>query len=422
MRPIRQFIQREVIRRRLPHGLLSPLYLLPTKNKRVTIHRQLWWQSGQRWPRIIWLILETWLWLRWVFVHALPACLRINRRLGPVVEREEKITRKTQFVRVLKPALLWSIPPTESYRFRLYSYPEKALDYIYNNETGAYHAWLSNPLGWRKTSRDLIQDKARFTDFFAQKAIPVVSCCKMVTGIETIATVEQCLQQHARLFCKTNSGNQGRGAFTVWMTEKGLTGRTFTGQILKNSREVESAWQKLVKLDKVLIQPCLDDHPSLKPLACNDDVITVRLISQWQGEALAGLQPGCLSATLEVPAGVGKKGAVFYAILPIDPETGGLSAPMRPLARDAEVTQAIERIETEAGRINKLPFWSELVEAGFAAHRFLPDIYAIAWDWVITPAGPVLPEGNSGWGCATPPLLHGAFLAEAPYHGKSVYA
>jgi hypothetical protein len=41
-----------------------------------------------------------------------------------------------------------------------------------------------------------------------------------------------------------------------------------------------------------------------------------------------------------------------------------------------------------------------------------PDVWAIAWDWVITPSGPVLLEGNSGWGTATPQMIQGGFLAK----------
>jgi hypothetical protein len=57
-----------------------------------------------------------------------------------------------------------------------------------------------------------------------------------------------------------------------------------------------------------------------------------------------------------------------------------------------------------------VPHWQALVAASLAAHRQFPDVCAIAWDWIITPEGPLLLEGNTGWGTATPQLILGGFL------------
>lgn len=59
-----------------------------------------------------------------------------------------------------------------------------------------------------------------------------------------------------------------------------------------------------------------------------------------------------------------------------------------------------------------VPRWHELADYTHQAHATFPDIRAIAWDWVITPAGPVLLEGNVGWGAAMPQLMLGGFLRD----------
>jgi hypothetical protein len=56
-----------------------------------------------------------------------------------------------------------------------------------------------------------------------------------------------------------------------------------------------------------------------------------------------------------------------------------------------------------------------LVIASERAHAVFPDVWAIAWDWVLTPEGPVLLEGNSGWGTTLPQRLEGGLLR----HGEA---
>lgn len=401
---------RHLLARRLPHGLLGPGYLWPGGDERVRLHRRLWWDSGRRWPRPAWLFVEAWLWLRWQAWHALPACWRGLRRLGPAVEAEEGIPRRTQGWRLLRLALLWCIPPSDGYRFRLYRDPRQALDFIYDTETHSYHAWRSQGLGLSPASRHLLQDKAHFAAMLNDQGISVVPA--LARGVRTsndMAPLLEGLRGAGRVFCKENSGNQGRGAFTAWTTAAGLEGRAFTGQPLVDTQAVSTAWRELLKCDDALVQPCLENHPALAPLAYNEDAITVRFISQWQeeGPGRAPERLSCLHAVLEVPAGRGAAGHIYYAILPIRAETGELGGPIRPMALEPAMREAIAKVSLRAASIPALPGWGSLAEGSFRAHRLFPDVRAIAWDWVLTPAGPVLLEGNVGWGLAVPQVFRG---------------
>ena len=404
------FLKREVFIRRLPHGLLGVRYLWPFCNdRRVRLHRNIWWQSGSRWPRLLWLIAQVWLWLRWITWSAIPACRRTVLRLGPIVEAREGISCHVQRLRVLKLALLWAIPPFECYLFRLYRNTDKALDYVYMAETQGYHAWRNNALGCSKASMALIQDKERLTEKLTHLGIPVVRNHAVIAKLSDPTSLANSIETYGRLFCKTKSGNRGLGAFTVWKTSTGMAGRTFTGKPLPDTIAVENAWKTLLKMDTALIQPCLENHSDLDPLAWNEDVITVRFISEWQ-KAAASVSLKCLCATLEVPAGLNTKGNNFYAILQIDPHTGTLSDPIKPVTPEQTCLDALARIETAVHGINPLPDWKQLSDYSFLAHKAFPDVRAIAWDWVISPSGPVLLEGNTGWGCATPQLWQGGFL------------
>ena len=57
-----------------------------------------------------------------------------------------------------------------------------------------------------------------------------------------------------------------------------------------------------------------------------------------------------------------------------------------------------------------LPDWEALIRHSLLAHEQFPDFWAIAWDWVLTPQGPTLLEGNNGFGASLPQILTGGFL------------
>jgi hypothetical protein len=197
------------------------------------------------------------------------------------------------------------------------------------------------------------------------------------------------------------------GAFTAWRTSAGLSGRCLDGRGLPDTEAVEDAWRSLRKLDDALIQPCLTNHPSLVPLGNGDDAITVRYISRWRG-----VDAVCLSAVLELPVGPDAYSAwTRYCILPLRPRDGRL-LPWPPHAylssRDREtVDWAMAQVPDGFN----LPDWSALVALTHRAHARFPDLWAIAWDWVLTPRGPVLLEGNPGWSAVMPQMFHGGLLA-----------
>lgn len=410
-------VRRELIQRRLPHGLVSPAYLWPTADERVHLHRALWWKQGDRWPRPLWLVAEFWLWLRWVCWHAVPACRRSLGRMASVVEREEGISRRIQRLRILKLALFWCIPPWESYRYRLYRAPNAALDYIYDAETFAYHVWRSEPLGLQADSLRRLQDKLRLAAELAAAGIPVVATFAVVQEYLEAPWFETQVTKHGHVFCKTNSGNRGLGAFSAWSTPDGIAGQTFGGASLPDTEAVKVAWRSLLwrsllAQDSALIQPYLENHPDLAPLAYNRETITVRFISQWRtdpGEDAAVCY--CLSAELEVPAGRTANGDTFYAILPLHPETGAFLPPESRLIAEQAVRDAVLGVQSAVQALRCLPDWSRLAELSCRAHDGFPDIRAIAWDWVPTSSGPVLLEGNFGWGTAAVQVRLGGLIS-----------
>lgn len=58
-------------------------------------------------------------------------------------------------------------------------------------------------------------------------------------------------------------------------------------------------------------------------------------------------------------------------------------------------TPAKRSITPLAGKV--LPFFADACELVKRAHSAIPEVFSVGWDVVITPAGPILLEGNDGW-------------------------
>jgi hypothetical protein len=397
-----------VLQRSLPHGLLGWRYLFPGNDRRILAHRRVWWQSGERWPRLIWLGFELWLALRWRVFHALPACWRALRQFGATTRQNEGISFWRQAAIAVGLALAWGILPRQVYQFGLYRQPERALDYIYDHEVPAYQQWRNRARGGTGLGMRIIQDKQALAEKLRALGIPIVDSLRVIARSDTPPALASLLPPGAKVFCKTRSGNRGIGAFSACCENGELRGQTFEGQALTDAEAVEAAWRGLCQRDDALIQPFLENHPTLAGLAHNEEVITVRYISRWRGQDIA-----CLSAALEVPAGRHEKnGRTYYQILPIEAENGRL----RPFSAQGHWSekQAAEAslFWEKAESIGSLPDWAALVEFSHRAHSQFTGIDAIAWDWVLTLQGPILLEGNTGWGTATPQIFTGGLLAE----------
>lgn len=395
------------MRQRRPQGLLGVRYLWPGKDKRIRQHRDLWWQSGAGRSRLLWFLLQCGLWLRWSIWTAWTAGWRALRRFGTDTRDHQDIGLFRQTLTVARLALAWCIPPRDVYRYALLSRPEAALDYVYGPEINAYHASRSRRLGLNPTSVALHADKFALAERLSDRGIPVVATLACLPSTREPPRLHELMGQSPRVFCKTRRGHGGQGAFTAWRTGEGMSGRTFEGRDLPDTAAVEGAWRRLTSLDDALVQPCLVHHPALAPLANTDDVITVRYISQWQGSSLGGY-----CAWLEIPSGQNPStGRTNYVTLPVDIHDGRLMPlPEKPGFTNTELRRAHE-IYGLVPEGTSVPGWSRLVESSHAVHRLFPDLWAVAWDWVPTPDGPVLLEGNTAWGVTMPQRLLGGLFA-----------
>ncbi len=384
-------------------------YLLPNQDIRIRQHRHLWWSAPTHFPRPLWLLLELWLWLRWISLDAWRDTWRAVRILGPEIKKNEGLSLKQQAWRTLTLSLAWCIPPKQIYVFKLYRNSSSVLDYIFDHETAAYHAWRSHTLGFTRSSLALIQDKQALSQKFTEAGLPMVPTHTCIPRSST-GSLRDWFKTDTKLFCKTRSGSRGIGAFSAWQSPNGLRGHVYKGPALDTSETVEAAWKKLLNLDDVLIQPLLQNHPDLENLSAESDAITLRFISRRNAGML-----DCLSAILEIPAAHDEKtGSSFHSFLPIDTISGAILAfpPDALISEDDRLETA--RVASRLAPNALIPSWIEIAKYSCQAHAFFPDIREIAWDWIVTPDGPRLLEGNAGWGAELLQTLQGGLLRGLP--------
>lgn len=412
LKKLGRVLKRELWQRQRPAGLLSPLYFWPHKDARITLHRRFWWQQGQRWPRLVWLVMQIILWLRWQLIHSVPAYYRALKRYGPTIAGEEGISVRAQVRCLARLGLCWCIHPIDAYRFRLYRDPTRALAYVYAAETAAFHDWRSEARTRGSASKALLQDKTALAQLLSHHGIPVVTTLASLPHRHELRPLSDLMGDVQQVFCKMNSGHMGIGAFAAWRTATGLAGQRLTGEALADDAAVASAWQALCQLDQSLVQPLLQNHPALAALSYDGTVIRVRVATEWThtypstDEALK-----TLCAFMVIPAGHFKNQSPLNIVSPIEVDTGQLGPPLHPIVMNETYRQAHTRINQLMRPGYCLPYWSQLVAHSQQSHRLIPDIQSIAWDWVLTPSGPILLEGNTAWGLTIPQQLTSGFLA-----------
>ena len=403
------FADRHFLRRALPHGIVSWRYLLPHLPPKVTIHRQFWLMGkDHRIPLPLFLLIELLLWLRWVTFACWRRSWRAVQLRGGEIGEREGISKVVLLLRVLTMGLSHCIPPGEIFAFGLYRRTSKqdVWDYVFTNEVPAFHSWRNTRLGEHSASLALVQDKSGLADLLATHGIPMAP---VLAVIQCGASFDPSpwLQNAPRLFCKPRHGSASRDAFVIERRDEEKKPAVFA---VKNGMKAQpsclDSLQNAIGKDDFLVQPLMGNHPLFAALCPTEDAITLRIITE--NHPFHGIC--CYSATLEIPHRE-DDGEQCHTILPIELSSGLI----RPFPAQRLPAPAQARHDSVLARLGEcaVPFWDEIKRSAMAAHRQLPDLYAIAWDYVITPTGPCMLEGNSGWGTTTPQILLGGLLRDA---------
>jgi hypothetical protein len=403
----RAALDRELLRRRLPHGLSGPAAWL-ARGPAARIHRALWWSALPALPRPAYIALDLLAWLRWIGWSAWRASARVARR----VETSPGPGRHAAFGRLLRLALAWGVPPLQALRLGLHEGTGSVADFVFDHEADAWHRHCNAGLADAAVGA-LLRDKHGFAIAAACAGLPVVDTWRALAAGEQVG-FEAAVGARDACFCKRRVGNGGAGAFAAWRQAGGWRGRHADGRRLDDAAAVEAAWRSLLRDGPVLLQPLLRDAPDVAAWhdaagGCVGEVATVRVVTRRGADGAAR----CVAAWLELrvaPAGA-------WLACPVDVATGAWRLPDEP-APGAVALAAMHALRGACAGTGRIAGWARVDGASRDAHAMIGGLWAVAWDWVCTDRGPCLLEGNAGFSLLALQRATGGLLAAAGQAGE----
>jgi hypothetical protein len=265
--------------------------------------------------------------------------------------------------------------------------------YIRRFEDAAINKIL-NPAGWTKTCA--LADKTRFYARCKAAGLPhPETVAEMVDG--QIATMAD--PGGRELVAKPADGEGGEGVRMIG----GFADRA----------DLEARLPAILGAARgmIVVQPRIDTHPLLADLALNA-LPTVRIVTMLDE---AG-EPEVVSATARfasVPDALVDNMKAGGLLAPVDLETGVLGVACKGYGGGDHAVHPVTGAAIE-GRI--LPDWHGATTLAMEAHRVaFPDYVVIGWDIALTPAGPILIEGNGKPGVLMPQRAARRGLAQGRY-------
>jgi hypothetical protein len=394
---------RQLVFQNAPDGLMSISYLFARPNSRAAQHRALWWYGKHPvMPRLIWIILQAWYWMRWMLFDAWLNIYRNLKYFGPRLHETSGISLRVQFLYLLRTTFWWAMPAHELYEYGLVGTNRSALDYVFVTECTGLH-WFMNR---NHTQSDalILADKLGTQNRLQALDVPVPMTDILRMGEPTVPITAILETRWNSIFCKQNSSNQGIGAFEAHFLDGNIHGRLYNGTLL-DGPGVEAAWAKLRSMGDVLIQPMMQSDPDIKTNRATGALVTLRVVTRRVDDGI-----DVMAARLEIPVWNDKnQRRISYILAPINVATGQIEMAKNLGCNGTEMQGWIE------AQIKSLPtsvlHWDQIVNHSQKAHQNI-DLWAIAWDWAVTRDGPVMLEGNSGWGLETVQMANVGILPQ----------
>jgi len=270
------------------------------------------------------------------------------------------------------------------------------LNYIYPLES--QHWYSSQSLDCEKSTIALLNDKVACNEFLASHGLKstetIAHFCKGDELTETDCFIGK------SVFIKPNNARGMRGCvrltFDVINQKYHLYGYDMKkAKIdLVNVTDILYFLNQMSQETELIMQSLIIDHEKLQKLGGDHDITTLRIVSCQHNQNIM-----LFVAAIEIPC---KKGWPHYVQYAIEIETG--------IIRNQQNITDILKQEP------RIPYWPQVHQLVISAHQALGSIRTVGWDVCVTDKGPMIIEGNAGWGVMSlqkvisQPLLTGCFL------------
>ena len=380
----------------LPKGVLQFRYLLH-KTDIGTLHHKAYKQNEINLQQPFKSFYTFYTLLFWFLFLGWKLTWKVWRKRSKEVYTKKQIHPLIQLVQLLKLTFVYTSLPIMYYRLNLYKY--KSADwhtFIFVNELPGWHKMMSPNIS--QQTKALLNNKNWFAENMGKIGIPVIAGFTVQQGGEI--TNNQ-LFLKTSFFIKPINGSHQINNYPLYFHANTSSYQLVItpDKSLINEIEIIEFMNELLKQQTYLIQPLLQNHPSIQELTLVKDLITIRLITICKaGEFKA------VSAVLEISL---KTNAKNYCILPIDMESGRVT----PFDENEFKSPLFDSINFNILKDYNIPFWNEIIDCTLLAHQQMPDVFSIGWDVALTTNGVVLIEGNFNWD-VTPHQKNGPTLIQ----------
>lgn len=241
-----------------------------------------------------------------------------------------------------------------------------------------------------QTQRNAVADKFRFYEYCNHHNIPTVPILAVYSQREVTYGKELVSKSEPKqsIFIKPTIGARGEGTL-AWVYRKDGLYESTQGIVLHWNKVHE--YLKALSHDKsILVQPFLQNHPSIRDLALHG-LSTIRVVTGIT--PLGQVEP--IAATYKMPKYEDRIISTNGLNSAIDLKTGkiGIGYTYEPLCDG----YSIHPTTAEAIADRVLPDWNKVLDLVRSAHGHFSGFVFLGWDVALTEQGPILLEANSGW-------------------------
>jgi len=236
-----------------------------------------------------------------------------------------------------------------------------------------------------------VEDKARFAELCRAAGLSCIPTLALFRDGAQSFPPQPFLPGEPDLWVKDLAGSRGSGA-ARWIRE-GETFRHAWNGVSCSPSELVALWRER----DCIVQPTLDNHPSLAPLS-DGFLVVFRVVTGIGRDGRVTV----IDALAQFPSG-GQSACFIYAA--VSPE-GEVRSPR--LRGSEPITHHPDTGRSLTG--TTIPFWRDALDLTLRAHGRVPEFSRfvfLGWDVAITEEGPLLIETNAGWGAVNHQLGDG---------------
>jgi hypothetical protein len=251
----------------------------------------------------------------------------------------------------------------------------------------------------------ILQDKFVFSQFLSSLGVPTpksLALCNPETIVwldsmrtDALESINSDASRQFDGFCKPLNGINGTGAFPLRLSD---------GQLYVDNEHVNAGEVKRRINGSFLLQERVTQHPAVSELH-SQSINTLRILTFNNGESVQVFSAAQRIGTNGRNVDNWTAGGILVGI---DLHTGNLRA--EGFYKPGYGGKVLRHPQTgvELAGFN-IPHFSDAVQLVKKVHGYLYGVHSIGWDIAISPAGPVIIEGNDDWDGAVPMALEENF-------------